>query len=212
MYLSRLQLNPASPALWRHVVDQPYRLHQIVMRGFPDGVRREDANVLHRLDHGDNQLMLLVQSDLKPDWNSLQEDMLLPANPFDPYPNPAIREMGDLELSTNHIYIFRLRANPVKRLSSGAGNKPGPRVQLVHEDAQRDWLNRKAAQSGFRLLDVNINPEGKQTDYSKKLTIYTMLANGRLQITDLATFQTAVRIGIGSAKAFGCGLLSLALG
>jgi len=36
--------------------------------------------------------------------------------------------------------------------------------------------------------------------------------NGRLQITDAARFITAVQTGIGPAKAFGCGLLSLAPG
>lgn len=212
MYLSRLQLNPASRILWRNVIDQPYRLHQLVMQGFPDGVRRDDANVLHRLDQAYNQIMLLVQSDLKPAWNSLQDNVLLPTNPFDPYPNPAVRAMDGLELVNGRIYTFRLRANPVKRLSSGKGNKPGPRVQLVHENAQMEWLQRKAEQSGFRLLDARINPEGKQTDYYKKLTIYTMLVNGRLQITDTATFNTALQQGIGPAKAFGCGLLSLAPG
>lgn len=212
MYLSRLQLNPASRILWRNVVDQPYRLHQLVMQGFPDGVRREDANVLHRLDQAHNQIMLLVQSDLKPAWDGLQENLLLPTDTFDPYPNPAVREIDGLDLANGRIFTFRLRVNPIKRLSSGKGNKPGPRVQLVHEDAQMEWLQRKAEQNGFRLLDTHINPEGKQTDYYKKLTIYTMLVDGRLQITDANKFTTAVQTGIGPAKAFGCGLLSLAPG
>lgn len=212
MYLSRLQLNPTSRTLWRDVIDQPYRLHQLVMQGFPDGVRREEANVLHRLDQTHSGVMLLVQSDLPPDWSTLQEGLLQSSDPFDPHPNPAVRQMNGIELENGRILHFRLRANPTKRLSSGKGNKPGPRVQLVREDEQMEWLRRKAEQSGFRLIDAHINPEGKQTDYRKKLTIYTMLVDGRLQITDAAKFTAALRNGIGPAKAFGCGLLSLAPG
>lgn len=210
MYLSRLQLDPTNRTLWHSVVDQPYKLHQLVMKGFPDGVRREDANVLHRLDQTQHDIMLLVQSDTKPSWEPLNGDLLLPTDPFDPHPNPAIRELGDLHLEIGQILQFRLRANPTKRFSSGKGNKPGKRVQLFKEADQLAWLQRKAEQNGFRLLDANINPEGNQTDHRKKLTIYTVLINGRLQITDLEKFNNALRQGIGSAKAFGCGLLSLA--
>lgn len=215
MYLSRLQLNPTSRSLWRNVVDQPYRLHQLIMQGFPNGVDREDANVLHRLDQTHHGLMLLVQSNIQPNWQSLDPDLLLPSDPFDPLPNPAIQSLADLELQNGRILTFRLRANPtikkVRRNESG-NRLNSNRVPLVHEVKQLEWLEEKAKQSGFRLLEANINPEGKQTDYRKKLTIYTILINGRLQITDYNKFVTAVRTGIGPAKAFGCGLLSLAPG
>ena len=38
MYLSGLQLNDHNRQIWRNVIDQPYKLHQIVMSGFPDGI------------------------------------------------------------------------------------------------------------------------------------------------------------------------------
>ena len=215
MYLSRLQLNPTSRNLWRNVVDQPYRLHQLVMQGFPDGVNRESANVLHRLDQTYNGLTLLVQSSIQPAWGSLDPNLLLTVDPFDPLPNPAIQTLADLGLQNGRILTFRLRANPtikkVRRDENGNRHNSN-RVPLVHEDKQLGWLQKRAEQSGFILLDTQINPEGKQTDYRKKLTIYTILINGRLQITDAALFNQALRQGIGPAKAFGCGLLSLAPG
>ncbi len=213
MYLSRLQLNPTSRTLWRNVADQPYRLHQLVMQGFPNGVDREKANVLHRLDPTHHGLMLLVQSDIQPNWDSLDRDLLLPADPFDPLPNPAVQMMTDLGLQNGRILTFRLRANPtikkVRRDEQGE-RRNSNRVPLVRENEQFAWLTEKAQQSGFRLLDASINPEGKQTDYGKRLTIYTILINGRLQITNANQFSTALQQGIGPAKAFGCGLLSLA--
>ncbi|HFQ94140.1 MAG TPA: type I-E CRISPR-associated protein Cas6/Cse3/CasE [Anaerolineae bacterium] len=212
MYLSRLLLNNRSRYLWRSVIEQPYKLHQIVMSGFPDGVKRADANVLHRLDMADTAVTLLVQSDIQPDWSRLDERLLLPASPFDPVPNPAVKKINGLPLDNGRILRFRLRANPTKRLSSGKGNKPGKRVQLFHEEEQLAWLKKRAAANGFSLIDVQIIPEGNQTDRRKRLTIYTVQYDGRLQITDADKFREALQKGIGPAKAFGCGLLSIAPG
>jgi CRISPR system Cascade subunit CasE len=185
------------------------------MKGFPDGVCREDANVLHRLDQQNSQIMLLIQSDITPNWAAFDQTLLLQPDPFDPQPNPAVRSLASLDLQNGRILTFRLRANPtIKKVRRDEnGNRLNSnRVPLVHEDKQLAWLEVKAEQSGFRLLEANITPEGKQNDYHKKLTIYTILVNGRLQITDSEKFNTALRQGIGPAKAFGCGLLSLAPG
>jgi CRISPR system Cascade subunit CasE len=212
MYLSRLQLNPNNRLLWRSVIDQPYKLHQLVMGGFPDGVDRQKGNVLHRLELAENQVTLLVQSDVYPDWRSFDARLLLPTTSYDPVPNPAVQDMNGLRLVNGRLLRFRLRANPSKRLSSGQGNKPGPRVQHFREDEQIAWLQRHAQRSGFRILDVNIAPEGNQTDRIRKLTVFTVQFDGRLQVTDPDKLLAAVQRGIGPAKAFGCGLLSLAPG
>lgn len=208
MYLSRLQLNNRN----RTVTDQPYKLHQLVMSGFPDGLTREKANVLHRLDVEEDNAILLVQSDVKPDWSKIHPDLLLPASPFDPIPNPAVREMNGVNLPNGRILQFRLTANPSKRLSTGKGNKPGPRIAFYKEEEQCAWLRQKGEAHGFRLLDVQASHAQKQTSRQKGITLHTVQYNGRLQITDAAKFITAVQTGIGPAKAFGCGLLSLAPG
>ena len=52
MYLSRLQLNANHRLVWREVIGNPYNVHQMVMRGFPGGVNREQGQVLHRLGDG----------------------------------------------------------------------------------------------------------------------------------------------------------------
>lgn len=215
MYLSRLQLNSSNRTVWRTLIDQPYKLHQFVMQGFPDGVKREDANILYHLEANDQVITLLVQSDISPDWASLDSKLLLPTNPFDLIPNPAIRQIVGLPLESGRVFSFRLRANPtikkVRRDEKGERYNSN-RVPLVHEDKQLAWLEKKAKQSGFCLLEVYSNLEEKQTDYGKRLTLFTVQFTGRLRITDPAAFQAALIKGIGPAKAFGCGLLSLAPG
>jgi CRISPR system Cascade subunit CasE len=212
MYLSRLQLNSHNRHLWRTLIDQPYKLHQFVMRGFPDGIKRQNANVLHRLDVFDTAVTLLVQSDISPNWHGLDDRLLLPATPFNPVPNPTVQEMNGLRLDNGRIFRFRLRANTTRRLGKSAGENKGKRVELYREDAQLAWLQKKGEDHGFRTLDVQIIPEGKQTDNTRRLTLYTVQFDGRLQITDPDKALAAVKTGIGPAKAFGCGLLSLAPG
>jgi len=213
MYLSRLQLNSHSRQMWRSVIDRPYKLHQLVMRGFPDGVTREGAHVLHRLEIEADNAILLVQSDIEPDWGSITPDFLLPASPFDPIPNPAIREMNGLDLPHGRTLQFRLTANPtiskVRRDENGERLNSN-RVPLVHEEHQIAWLNCKSRKHGFRVLNFNISHAQKQTSRKKGITIFTVQFNGRLQITDHIKFKQALQKGIGPAKAFGCGLLSLA--
>lgn len=209
IYLSQLILNPAS-----HMVQSekqnPYQLHRTLMRGFAG--RREEANVLYRLDINpySGVMTLLVQSTAEPNWQPLTQigqGQYLLASPQWKIIEPC--------LQNGRILTFHLRANPtikkVRRDETGQ-RRNSNYVPLVYEGEQLAWLRKKAEQSGFCLLDAYINPEGKQADYAKRLTLFTVQFTGRLRITDPAAFQQALIKGIGPAKAFGCGLLSLAPG
>jgi CRISPR system Cascade subunit CasE len=204
IYLSQLILNPASRMV-QNESRNPYEMHRTLMRGFAD--KRHEGNVLHRLDINpySGVMALLVQSTVEPDWQPLTQvghgEYLL---------TPPQWKAVELDLPNGRILQFRLTANPTKRLSSGKGNKPGPRRALYQEADQCDWLRQKGEAHGFRLLDVQVSHAQKQTSRAKSITLHTVQFNGRLQITDAATFTTALQTGIGPAKAFGCGLLSLA--
>lgn len=211
MYLSRLLLNHRSRQVQRETAD-PYNLHRTLMQAFSS--HRQQSGVLHRLDTDPRTgvLSLLVQSQTAPDWSSLADkEYLLPADPFSGLENPAVKKVN-LTLPNGRILQFRLTANPSKRLSTGKGNKPGPRIAFYKEEEQCAWLRQKGEAHGFRLLDVQASHAQKQTSRQKGITLHTVQYNGRLQITDAAKFITAVQTGIGPAKAFGCGLLSLAPG
>ena len=76
MYLSRLVINPRNPDA-RRDLDDLYSMHRRVMSAFPQvdgpGDARTQLAVLHRLDvdQRNGATVLLVQSGLTPDWNSL---------------------------------------------------------------------------------------------------------------------------------------------
>ena len=219
MYLSRLLLNSRSRQVQRETAD-PYNLHRTIMQAFDP--KRDQAGVLHRMeiDPRTGVVMLLVQSLAKPDWSTLAEkDYLLPADPFSGLENPAVKEFT-LPLRTGQILRFRLVANPTVK-------RDGKRHPLYKEDDQRLWLTTKGTGSeekkrdgsGFRVLEMAVQKHGNQHGWIRRddeekhrLTLHTVQFDGRLEITDVGKFKTVVRTGIGPAKAFGCGLLSLAPG
>lgn len=210
MYLSQLTLNPRSRQVQSELA-RPYELHRTLMRAFPDDVKREDADLLHRLDTEPRtgRLTLLAQSMLEPDWSPLLEAgqghyLLAP---------PQCKPIK-LALPAGRVLRFRLVANPtikkVRRDENGVRRKNGNRVPLLRETEQIDWLQKKGQLHGFGLQHAQVRALGQQTSRKRKLTLYTVQFEGLLEITDPQNFAQALQTGIGPAKAFGCGLLSLA--
>lgn len=215
MYFSRLLLNPRSRQVQREARD-PYQQHRTVMSAFPETLPK-DERVLHRLDTHPRtgQMILLVQSHTAPDWSRLADkDYLLPPDPFDPLPNPAVKSVA-LTVRAGQILGFRLRGNPTKRLLRNIPEhklKRGQRVALLNEADQLAWLKKKADDHGFALGSVHIVDEGfsgGKTKDNQRLKFFAVRFEGHLQVTDPDALLEAVQKGIGPAKAFGCGLLSL---
>ena len=209
IYLTQLTLNPRSRQV-RSELAAPYEMHRTLMRGFANDVKRENANLLHRLEISpySGALTLLVQSTVEPNWQPLtqagQGQYLL---------SPPVWKAVDLQLANNRLLQFRLTANPtVKKVRRDENGKRinSNRVPLLREEKQLAWLQRKGQLYGFHLLHTQISQIRKQDNRKRNLTLFTVQFNGQLQITNAETFLQALKTGIGPAKAFGCGLLSLA--
>lgn len=232
LYLSRLILNTRSREAQRELADCN-RLHARVMAAFPSTLgstpAREHFGVLYRLDLLENpaQARLLVQSNHTPEWSSLPLGYLAPS--ADDRGNPAVRsieeELGRIQAGMQ--LRFRLRANPTKRVSAGNAEQDprwhGKRVELRRESEQLAWLERKAGEGGFQLLsvqmagrsvpDVRVHEAPKQHGRRNdaRLSFGVALFEGQLRVADAARFSETLRGGLGSAKAYGFGLLSVAL-
>jgi len=207
MYLSQLTLNPWA----RAVIDDlnnPYQLHRSVMSAFPAQLAA-DERVLFRLDLQKDppQARLLVQSRGCPDWSGLAaRDYLL---------SPAQIKVFEPQFQAGDVFIFRLSANPTKRLGKSSA-QPGSRVGLLHEEEQQRWLERKGAMGGgFHLLDVRmekiVQPDGIKSVEGKRTFIrqHGVRFDGRLAVDDAQQFAQTLADGIGSGKGLGFGLLSL---
>jgi CRISPR system Cascade subunit CasE len=104
---------------------------------------------------------------------------------------------------------FRLRANTVV-------TRDGKRLGLVREDALRDWLLRRAESIGAEFLGFDVADEGysygKQggnNGKSRRLAFKAARFDGRLRVRDPELFAQKLAQGVGPAKGFGHGLLSV---
>jgi CRISPR system Cascade subunit CasE len=228
-YLSRLYLNGRNRFVRQDVADCR-EMHRTVMRGFPQapvGTAAGDTfGVMYRIEQDSRgRIRLLVQSYHAPEWSQLAkiEGYLDPDVRSD---NPAVKDVGELYagLQAGQPLRFRLRANPTKRVGkSGEAGQVGKRVDLRREEDQLTWLARKGEAGGFVLASVGSAPStpnvrtipedvvaGRRRQEGKRMTFGSVLFEGLLHVTDPDRFRETLREGIGSGKAYGFGLLSIA--
>ena len=126
-----------------------------------------------------------------------------------------------------------------RQSTSGTMRREGKRLGLYSEAEQLEWLEAKAFRAGFEVLRVKIAPartsgptdmpdvalrpgrpegtaRGWHCDRSREnqaprcIEHLSVTFEGLLTVTSPEALRTAVEQGIGSAKGFGFGLLSLA--
>jgi CRISPR system Cascade subunit CasE len=228
MYLTRAFLDPKSRAV-RNDVRSAESLHKTVMRAFPDasGPSPRTAHaVLFRLDErqGD-KLVLLVQSRTKPVTERWPAGYVLDAGAnldlafSEVRDNPAIRDVSTerAALRVDRRLAFRLRANTTRKIDTKSGpdgiRRHGRRVPVRGDEERVKWLTRHADAAGFafeptRLRITEVGGSGGQRGAS--VTVAGTLFEGVLVVRDLDRFVCALDSGIGPAKAYGFGLLSIA--
>ncbi len=208
MYLSLLKLNIALRKT-REMLMNPYTLHQAVYRAFPDESNGGLGRVLYRVDQSrcSEAVSLLVQSEKPPDWTKadfLRECLL----------EKEMCKQLDLNVKNGQYLHFLLRANPcVKKQAEGKRN--GYRMGLLREEDQVKWFHKKADESGFTVVNCEAIPEGIIHDErghadQGKLRHYAVRFKGTLKVVNPETFTATLNSGIGPAKGFGFGLLSIA--
>lgn len=193
MYLSRLTIDCASRESQKVLADA-YRLHQMVMGGFKAYDKDELKRVLFRLEPemNEGEKYLLIQSPILPDWRHLNASIRVESKSFVP------------EYVPRQSLSFRLRANPVV-------TRDGKRHGLIGEEAQVVWLRKK--EIGVLWNEVSAIDEGYTV--GKKNDLHginhkSVLFHGSLQVIDPEKLRLAITEGIGPAKGFGFGLLSMA--
>ncbi len=214
MILSQIILNPMSRRA-RGDVSNPYDMHRTLSRAFEKN--GEVEKFLFRIEsdfaRGSKSLVALAQSGAEPDFSKISDEF---SNYF---VDAASKKIPDEKLArsfrTGASFFFRLVANPTKK----QGNR---RLGIYDEKKQLDWLERKAELGGFKVLSAtvadfsvgnktmmqNIAKSGKEIS---KNIIFNICAryDGILQIVDPDLFLKSYLKGVGPAKSFGCGLLTV---
>lgn len=197
MHLSSFELNLDHKDA-RRDLGNPYEMHRTLARLVDGG---------HALWRQEGERVLLL-SESEPQWAVLSSDYFATPPGSKPFP------LDNLKLAQRRLR-FRLQANPTKSIKEGI-QRPnrGKRVQLIKDQDLLHWLSRQGERCGFEVLDatpsqvrdLRFRKQRGQTE----VVLGSCTFDGILAVKDDKLFRAALRQGLGRAKAFGLGLLSIA--
>jgi CRISPR system Cascade subunit CasE len=175
-----------------------------------------DGRVLWRTDTVGEQTWLYVLSAVRPDFSHMVEQFGWPGSEqgwdtkdYEPFLS---------HLSSGQRWRFRLHANPIYTTK-------GKRYAHVTVEQQKQWLSARAGRNGFTFHKISTD-EGdidavqiihrtilkfrKRPSDKTYVTLSVATYEGELIVEDAESLRCALTCGIGKARAYGCGLLTLA--
>ncbi len=217
MYLTKIEIDSRRRESGR-ILSSPHRMHGAVNSCFPPSV--DLGRVLWRVDVLESGTALYILSEPEPDPTGLVERCGWPraqAWQTREY-SPVLDAVRD-----GRRFAFRVRVNPVRsvrpqaEVPSGGHLPRGTRVGHVTAEQQLEWFVGRAAAWGF---DVSGSEEPtcriverRNWSFDRRgnpVTVSTAVIEGELAVTETAVMLRSLQRGIGPAKAYGCGLLTLA--
>jgi len=227
MYLTRLRLDPHHRDVQRCLADSQ-ALHHFVLRLFDGsdataGGRRAALGVLHRLQTRDEgaTLELLIQSAAEPRAHMVPPETLAATDGS--VMTTSLEPLLE-RLKLGAAFRFRLRANPTRKIDTKSGpdrsRRNGKRVPVRGDDGRTAWVRRQLERAGMRLAEdddgnpwLRQRPDGLARGHRRGSAVLvhdSHMFEGVLSVVEPLTARAAVVAGIGPAKAYGFGLLSLA--
>lgn len=199
MYLSKIALSGS-------YARNQYQMHKGLWELFSDGPDRQ-RDFLFRVEQKQRGCAaLLVQSGRQPLGVSDEKINVIATKAWKPEFQPEQR------------LRFFLHANPVKKIrdeqqrKNSRGEIKSNRVPLLDYEEQENWLIRKLYPCA-EILQIDINPI-EPVYFRKQKTgagkIQPVRYQGILSVLQPDSFSALIKNGIGPAKAFGCGMFSLA--
>lgn len=202
MYLSKVMINGAT-------CRNPYEIHRVLWKLFPEDAKA-DRDFLFRIERAGQQTVeVLVQSHREPAKQTVRDLCLLGSKPY------------PLNLQNGQRFRFLLLANPVKTIKDETGrlNSDGDikkcRVPLVRDEELQMWLVRKLTGAAVvKTVEIEKRPalNFRKASEWRVGKVQPVNYKGVLSVEDPNMLISLICTGIGPAKGFGCGLLSLARG
>jgi len=195
----------------------PHVLHGAVESSFPSRLDKNRERILWRVDYVRDTCYLMVLSADQPEGLEIGiqfgYEHLEPKWETKNY-NPLLAR-----LQSDQVWRFRLRGNPVHSSGKEKDETSGRGKVFAHvtQQQQRQWLIVRAQSCGFSLddnaFDV-VHTEWKKFHKAngsrQEVALRTADFEGVLTISDAESFKRTLLSGIGRAKAYGCGLLTIA--
>ena len=204
-HLTLLELNPRTRACRRDISD-PQAMHRTIMGLFPgtdDPSPRRHWAVLWRVEPADAPT-LLIQSAIAPDLHALPADYgSARTKPID----------GHLDrLMSGMLVSYRAVVNPVRTTRRTHHPDASPGQAVIPAGERAAWWQRRALGAGLGLTDpatITGRPDQRVRRGERRLPLYTARIDGTAIIQDPHLLREAITSGIGRAKAWGCGLLTV---
>lgn len=218
---SRLYLNPQKRSA-RKLLTNPQAMHAAVRAAFPPDLREDEGRVLWRVDTDEHATTLYVVAPEAPDLEHLVDQagwFTRAGETIDYAPLLA-------SLTRGQEWNFALIANPVHSEARPDAARGIIRPHVTVQQ-QTDWLMSRGENNGFRILRAGDEHEGEpqlavtgRVDLSfprrstdgkvRNVSLRTARFEGALQVTDPALLRHTLVSGLGRARAYGCGLMTLA--
>ncbi len=216
MFFSRVELNPQRRGS-RHLLVSPQAMHAAVLCSFPGVLSdRTDARVLWRTDAMPGAVRLYVVSPEQPDFAHLIEQAGWPT--LQTWETRDYTGLLD-KLAAGQLWGFRLAANPTHAVPRGDRTGPSKRFGHVTVEQQERWLLDRAEGAGFAIektaqgaaaLSVHDRRNVQFERKRHRVTLSQAVFDGVLRVLDEGALRKTLVSGLGPAKAYGCGLLTLA--
>jgi CRISPR system Cascade subunit CasE len=232
MFLTRFRLNTARVGA-RRLLGSPQSLHAAVMASFPERPdhRGDGPRVLWRVDQQSrSEVLLYVVSPERPDLTHLVEQAGWPTATGGWQTKPYAPFLA--RLAADDTWAFRLTANPVHSIRRHDA-EPTKRTAHITPRHQLDWLLKRQTDAGFAIVErPGPRPDGlegpwhevvvhhraelafrkrsESDDRAHSVTLTRVTYDGRLRVLDPDALRRTLTAGLGKAKAYGCGLMTLA--
>lgn len=230
-YLSRIPINPLRREGQR-LASNRHRMHAALLGGI--AVQPVSERILWRLEQGGHQCHVLVLTQSRPNWDHLIENAGWPgadggeAKIADCAPLLGVVVRGrrfSFRATLNTVASSRTPEAPTAAQARRLAEESDRPVRLGQRSApyQLRWFLKRAAdenaQWGFTVgasesASVRI-VERSHERFTRRpkeapVTIDMATFEGELEVTDPEVMLRSLTQGVGKAKAYGCGLITLA--
>ena len=223
MYMSRIRLQPNASEnkdFWRSL-GNTYQVHRLLWSLFADDPQI-NRDFLYRYENMKGLPTIYSVSKRIPEdegevWqieSKLYEPILHVDQrlSFSLCANPIRTKRDDSGKQHRHDVVMNAK-NQLKQ--EGVPRVEWPSEAEIVQEQGFEWLVRKGEQYGFSVEENEVRADGYRQErfYKAKgkhsVNISTIDFTGLLTVTDPEQFQNALYHGIGPAKGFGCGLMTV---
>jgi len=220
-YLTRMEINPRRRAARRYL-GSPQVMHAAVESAFPAATAGERR--LWRVDTAGEAVWLYIVSATRPDLTHIVEDIGRPTT--------TSWETKDYQpflerLEEGQVWGFRLTANPTHSGRRGPDAPDTQRFGHLTVSHQEQWLTERMTGWGARAVVASPGEGEALSSFSvmgreivqfshqrggarSRVTLTRTSYEGLLEVESAEKLRSALVNGMGHAKAYGCGLMTLA--